>query len=199
MTRRHDSRRAKSPHASAQRGDMFDTLLQSSTVKLFHAYGVAAAPLTPTVESPSTFAPDFPLGAISFRGPGMEATLILSTPKAVRGQMRLGQHRHLDERDLARELANQAMGRLKNRLSQYQVSLTCGLPLCADRGSELDRAMRLAGPLIIYRFRTIHGHILVSLKGTIDAGCLVYSGTIKLHDEGDIIIFDEPKTARKKP
>ena len=189
MSQRHGSRLANLPPASAPRIDMFDTLIQSSTVALFHAYGVAAAPLTSSVESPAAFAPDFPLGAISFRGPGMEAILILSTPRAVRLQMRLGQHRHLDERDLARELANQAMGRLKNRLSQYQISLTCGLPICADRSSELERAMRTAGPLTIYRFRTIHGHIMVSLKGTIDTSSLVYSGTIKLNDEGDIIVF----------
>lgn len=189
MSQRHGSRLANLPPASVPRVDMFDTLIQSSTVALFHAYGVAAAPLTSSVESPAAFTPDFPLGAISFRGPGIEAILILSTPKAVRLQMRLGQHRHLDERDLARELANQAMGRLKNRLSQYQISLTCGLPICADRSSELERAMRTAGPLTIYRFRTIHGHIMVSLKGTIDTGSLVYSGTIKLNDEGDIIVF----------
>jgi hypothetical protein len=189
MTPRQDSRRQTEPLTSKQRLDTFDTLIQSSTVALFHAYGVAVAPLTPSVDSPAAFAPDFPLGAISFRGPGMEATLIMSMPRAVRGQMRLGEHRHLDERDMTRELANQAMGRLKNRLFQYQVSLTCSLPLCADRSSELERAMRLAGPLTVYRFRTIHGHIMVALKGTLDAGRLVYSSTIKLNDEGDIILF----------
>ena len=189
MKQRRDAQRVNTPPGSTRRVDMFDTLLQSSTVALFHAYGVAAAPLTPTVESPAAFVPDFPLGAINFRGLGMEATLILSMPQAVRRQVRLGQPRHLDERDLAKELANQAMGRLKNRLSQYQVALTCNLPICSDRSSELERALRLPGPLTVYRFRTIHGHIMVSLKGAIDADSLVYSGTIKINDEGDIIIF----------
>lgn len=186
-------------HKGVQREEVFDTLVQSATVALFHAYGVAAAPLTPTTEPVSAFQPEFPVGAICFRGKGIDCALIVSTPQAVRSQMRLDEHRRWDERDLAKELVNQAMGRLKNRLSQYQVELTCGLPICADRPNQLDRAMRTPGPLTVYRFRTIHGHILVSLKGTIDPGALAYSGTIKLYGEGEVIILDDPKSTRNAP
>lgn len=168
---------------------VFDTLIQSSAVALFHDYGVAAAPLTPTFIGVEDFRAHYPLAAIGFRGPGMDAALILSIPREVSAHVRLEPGRPLDQRDLARELVNQAMGRIKNRLCQYQVTLKCGLPSSADTPRDLDRVAPQRGPLTVYRLRTIHAQILVATKGAIDPSSLVYSSTTVLNGEGDIIVF----------
>jgi hypothetical protein len=168
---------------------VFDTLIQSSAVALFHAYGVAAAPLTPAVVRPEDFAPHYPLAAIGLKAPNIDATLILSVPQEICAQVRMGQQRLLDGRELLRELVNQAAGRIKNRLIQYQVTVRCGLPSVADRDLDLDRVAPQRGPITLYRLRTIYGHVLVALKGTVDPSALVYSTTTVLNAEGDIIVF----------
>jgi len=189
---------AERHHATPPRGTgatppaqpgVFDTLIQSSTVALFHDYGVAAAPLTPTFIGVEDFRAHYPLAAIGFRGPGMDAALILSIPLEVSAHVRMEASRQLDQRDLARELVNQAMGRIKNRLSQYQVTLKCGLPASANTLRDLDRIAPQRGPLTVYRLRTIYAQILVATKGAIDPSHLVYSSATVLNGEGDIIVF----------
>ena len=128
---------------------------------------------------------------MGFRGPAMDAALILAIPRPVAAQLRLGHGHTPDERDLARELLNQTMGYVKNRLNQYQVRLTCRLPMCAERDAELDRVAPQRGPLTVYRFRTIYGQIIAATKGTIDASALNYSSTTRPKDEGDVILFDD--------
>jgi len=173
----------------ASQPGVFDTLIQSSAVALFHDYGVAAAPLTPAFIGLEEFHAHYPLAVIGFRGPGMDAALILSIPREVCAQVRLDANRQLDPRDLSRELVNQAMGRIKNRLTQYQVTLKCGLPNSAETPRDLDRVAPQRGPLTVYRLRTIRAHILVATKGSIDPSHLAYSTATVLNGEGDIIVF----------
>ncbi len=185
---RGDGTPPKGSPATTQPG-VFDTLIQSSAVSLFHAYGVAAAPLTPAVIRPADFMPNYPLAAIGLKAPSIDAALILSVPKEVCAHVRMDQQRLLDGRELLRELVNQAAGRIKNRLIQYQVTVRCGLPSVADRDLDFDRVAPQRGPITVYRLRTIYGHILVALKGTVDPSTLVYSTTTVLNAEGDIILF----------
>src|SRR5690348_11494357 len=116
----------------------FATIIQSSAVGLFHAYGVAAAPLTPIETRFESFRPHYPVAVISFRSQGMDAALILSIPQGVCAELKLDGVRPHTHRDVVRELANQAMGRIKNRLTQYQVTLSCGLPTSVDRARDLE-------------------------------------------------------------
>jgi hypothetical protein len=168
---------------------VIDTLLQSATVAVFHACGVATAPLPPGELSPEALAWDFPVGVIAFRGPGIHAALVLSLPRALSNRLEAQHGAQVDGRDVLRELTNLIMGRLKNRLLAYQVTLTNSLPVCRDRQSELERLLPKVGPCTAYRFRTLDGEILLALKGSIDESSFCYSSTIKINAEGDIIIF----------
>jgi len=170
---------------------MFDTLIQSSAVGLFHAYGMAAAPLTPVEVPFAEFRPHYPLAVIGFRTRGMDAALIISIPPEVCAELRLGDARQHNVREVARELANQTMGRIKNRLSQYQVTLTCGLPVCVDRERDLELIAPQRGPLLVYGLRTVHQHIVIAIKGHVDPSVLVYSSTTRINREGAILVFDE--------
>jgi hypothetical protein len=189
MTHTKPDHRPMSTTASKRDYGVFDTIVQSSVVGLFHAYGVAAAPLTPVTIAPAEFRPHFPLASIGFTARRMDAALVLSLPPEVAREVQLGQPRRLDPRDLVRELVNQAMGRIKNRLCQYQVTLKCSLPVTAGREIGLERLAPNPGPLRVYQLRSIHGHILIALKGMIEPASLSYSATTKLNDEGDIILF----------
>ncbi len=164
------------------------TLIQSAGVALFHSYGVATAPLEPVPVELDAFRPHYPLAVIGFKAPGIDATLILSIPREVSSRVELDPGDH-DERALVRELVNQAMGRIKNRLTQYQVTLTSGLPSCADRSADLARLAPQPGALTVYRLRTIHGYIMLATRGVIDTSRLVFAGVISLNSEGDIIVF----------
>jgi hypothetical protein len=183
MTRRgkRESSTAKLP--------VIDTLLQSATVAVFHGCGVATAPLAPIELSASALRCDFPVGIITFKAPGIQAALLLSLPRALSARLETTQKSRIDARDLLRELTNLIMGRLKNRLTLYQVTLANSLPVCRDRMTELEGLLPRVGPFTVYRFRTLDGEILLALKGSIDESCLRYSSTIRINTEGDIIIF----------
>jgi hypothetical protein len=167
------------------------TLVQSAGVALFHSYGIATAPLEPLRVELGDFRPHYPLAVIGLKAPGIDASLILSLPREVSSRMQLAPGKH-DERALVRELVNQAMGRVKNRLTQYQVTLTSGLPACADRSADLERLAPQQGALTVYRLRTIHGFVLLATRGVIDTSRLNFAGVISLNSEGDIIVFDDP-------
>jgi len=168
---------------------VIDTLVQSATVAVFHSFGVATAPLSPGELSADSLHLEFPVGVITFKAPGINAALLLSLPPALLRRLEARQGERADGRDLLRELTNLVMGRLKNRLTLYQVTVANGLPLCRERMSELKGLLPKVGPCTAYRFRTLDGEVLLALKGSIDESRLSYSSTIKINSEGDIIIF----------
>jgi hypothetical protein len=187
-TLRNDLRH-KAGTENATQLEIFDVLVQSSTVALFHAYGVAVAPLSPNDLGIADFHPNFPLVGVAFRARAMHGMLVLSLPDTVAGQVRMDSQRDLDGRELLRELGNQALGRLKNRLTQYQVTLACGLPTLFDRRPDFERAVPRPAKLRVYGLRTIHGVVNVAVVGVIDPSMLEYSSTTVLNAEGDIILF----------
>jgi hypothetical protein len=183
--------RRKSERSPATKGKapVIDTLVQSATVAVFHACGVAAAPLSAVRISTNELELEFPVAVMTFRGPGVDGALLLSLPKKVCERIEAGRKTRPDTKDLLREVVNLIMGRTKNRLTLYQVAITSGLPMCRDRIGELDSVLNKPGALTAYRFRTLDGNVLVALKGTIDESRLVYSSEIFINTEGDIILF----------
>ncbi|HEX6765230.1 MAG TPA: hypothetical protein VF103_07120 [Polyangiaceae bacterium] len=168
---------------------VIDTLLQSATVGVFHAFGIATAPLPPAELPSDALYLEFPVGIITFKAPGIHAALLLSLPRALSARLVARQGTRADSRDLLRELTNLIMGRLKNRLTLYQVTLASSLPVCRERSNELEGLLPKVGPFTAYRFRTLDGEILLALKGSIDESRLTYSSTIQINAEGDIIVF----------
>ncbi len=169
---------------------MIEVIVQSSTVGLFHSLGVAVAPMPRCVSNASAAPITDHSGHADFDGPGMRGTLVLSIPAGLYPILGLGPdfERRLDNIDLLRELTNQLIGRIKNRLVQFQVALRTSLPQIADRAT-LERRRARTGTLTFYPFRTIRGEIVVTVEGSIHESALVYSGNITVPNEGDIILF----------
>src|SRR5262245_36422319 len=163
----------------SEKPSVIDTLLQSATVAVFHGFGVAAAPLAPADIDARELDLEFPVAVMTFGAPGINGALVLSLPKAVCARLELGRKPHTDAKDILRELLNLVMGRLKNRLTLYQVTLSSSLPICRERTAELESVFPKSGALKLYRFRTLEGTVLLARKGTIDESRLRYSSTIE--------------------
>jgi hypothetical protein len=190
MTPERDSRpKAARGTTAAGKPPVIDMLLQSATVAVFHACGVASAPLAPLELAADELELEFPVVTMAFRAPGIDAALVTSLPKSVCARLDIGRRSQADTRDILREFTNLVMGRLKNRLTLYQVTLKSSLPICRDRQAELDSVFPKSGTVRAFRFRTLDGVATLALKGTIDESRLVYSSTIQINAEGDIILF----------
>lgn len=149
--------------------------MQGSLVELFSAYDVAVAPL-PRMAGPTVA--EFPdiSAAITFRCDargGPAGRLTLSVPSALLKHMK-GEESSI-HLDWARELANQLIGRIKNRLLPFATRLEIG-------GSSVINARdlqdRLQGPLDlrVYAGRTLRGLVLVTLEGLPNDASLKYVG-----------------------
>jgi hypothetical protein len=87
----------------------------------------------------------------------------------------------------ARELANQLMGRIKNRLLQFSATLQLGLPSTSDAATESGRER--SATLRVYVGRTVRGNVLLTLEGMPEESELSYVGPEGLALEGEAILF----------
>ena len=94
----------------------------------------------------------------------------------------------LSARDLMRELTNQLAGRIKNRLLNFALMLTVGVPTVLS-GQALERQRPRRDTEVVYLFRTLRGEIVVTLDLIIDPTALNYSGTNRVAKEGEFIAF----------
>jgi hypothetical protein len=168
---------------------LLDALLQSSTVELFQSRGIAVAPLPSSVGNPHqpTF---FNLaGVVSLASAKANGSLSLSwadpvfslfTPPIAASSM--------GARDLLRELTNQLAGRVKNRLLNFTLMLTIGVPTVLS-GQALDRQRTRRETEVVYMFRTLRGEIVVTLDLIIDGDTLSYTGQNRVAKEGEFIPF----------
>lgn len=177
--------------AAGLRGTV-DALLQGALVDLFQAYGVALAPLPRDTRGQQY--PD--LAAVigftcSGNGNSANGKLSLSVPSQLFDVMR-GDSAHLGRAaDWMRELANQLMGRFKNRLLPYGAILQAGLPGSIGR-EALEAQLARATNLRIYRGRTLRGEVVATLDGTLRDHELAYVGQpndAKPAAEGELILF----------
>src|SRR5258705_7729181 len=108
--------------ASGVRGAI-DSLVQGSLVELFGAYGVAVAPLPRIAQGRAAAVPEISAAMTFARRAGgvhQSGRMTLSLPTPVLELMKKGDGTNLNS-DWARELANQLIGRVKNRLLQFSV------------------------------------------------------------------------------
>lgn len=91
-------------------------------------------------------------------------------------------------RDLLRELTNQLAGRVKNRLLNFTLMLTIGVPTVLS-GQALDRQRTRRETEVVYMFRTLRGEIVVTLDLIIDGDALSYAGQNRVAKEGEFIPF----------
>lgn len=166
-----------------------DSIVQSSLVDLFAAYGMAVAPSPRgSAERPPSF-PDIS-AAVAFtrRAPALASgRLTLSLPDAVLELTKRGNAGAL-RIDWARELASQLLGRIKNRLLQFSVRLEAGNSNAID-SQRLAARLPLTPGVRVYSGRSLRGSIVVTLEGAPDASQLVYLGPVNVASEGQTILF----------
>jgi hypothetical protein len=162
-------------------------LVQGSLVDLLQAYDVALAP-SPRGRERELSLPDTS-ATITFTyadGSRKGGRISLSIPSAVLGMMR--SESPVRDADWARELSNQLMGRIKNRLLQFNVKLSAGLPQSVD-SKVLLQQLQANTNLRSYTGRTLRGEIVVTIEGLPHDSELVYVGPVKVADEGEILFF----------
>jgi hypothetical protein len=175
-------------HAGSAPRQILDVILQSCTVELFHALGVAVAPVARSWTAAAPREHFNSVGTTTFSDPKASGTLLLSvdegvyalfTPPAVTGAAR---------DDLLRELTNQLIGRIKNRLLQFQLALKTGIPHVL-RKQTLERQFAASTPFAAYVFRTLRGEIVMTMDGAVDPAALNYGSRVDVAKEGDFIEF----------
>jgi hypothetical protein len=165
-----------------------DTIIQGAAVDLLHSLEIAAAPLPAANNRTLRENPDFS-AYVRFAAPGCNGTLCLGCPAKVMELTKRDSASKIPQEDWIRELTNQLMGRVKKRFLQFSVTLQTSLP--APAGTQfLSRFCETAAAINrLYELRTLRGTVIVLLAAEIDSSKLVYSGHVRLRDEGDIIIF----------
>jgi hypothetical protein len=167
-----------------------DTILQSSAVELFHSQGVAVAPLRPVPLGTQQRYYDW-VGLLHFEAANLSGVLTVSTPMAIWSSRETQVNAPSDAETLAdwhRELANQLMGRIKNRLLKFQLVMRPRLP-SALSGAALELHRKRSASDILYRFRALRGDILVVVDAPLERAILAYSGDAQIAREGELILF----------
>jgi len=183
---------ADAPPPSSSSGTVkrgaIDSLVQGSLVELFQAYSVALAPQPRNSREPLPKLSEI-CAWIGFTHGTQKRTgkLTLSLSADIVGLMKvdLGSNRQVD---WARELCNQLMGRIKNRMLQFNVRMQAGLPSSID-AKLLEEQLRGAPTTRIYAGRTLRGDVVVTLDGLPHEAELVYVGPASVATEGEAIFF----------
>jgi hypothetical protein len=150
-----------------------DALIQASLVDLCSAYGVALAPLPRHTPAPSAV-PEV-TAAVAFRGWGNTAgSLTLSLPSSLLNHMKNRESTSV-RLDWARELTNQLIGRIKNRLLLFGVRLEIGAVTLVDPNAP-RRPLHEGSTSRTYAGRTLRGLVLVTVQGLPKDLALTYVG-----------------------
>ena len=156
-------------------------------MELFHALGVAVAPIARSWTASSPREHFDVVGTCTFSDPKANGTLVLSMDENVYllfPEPALTSHAR---QDMLKELTNQLIGRIKNRLLQFQLTLRTGLPSVV-RKQMLDRQFA-STPFAAYVFRTLRGEVVMTVHGLIDEAALNYASRVEVAKEGDFIEF----------
>jgi len=163
-----------------------DILIQICTVELFQSLGVAAAPLAVNRRGGDPQNPNDLVGVVTFSGNGAGGRITLSIADPVYGQFPtpiVGSHAM---RDAIRELTNQLVGRIKNRLMQFQVMLRIGLPSAMSTQAMVQQRPSSTA-VVSYVFRTLRGELRVTFEGSLGDATLNYSNAVRVPKEGEFI------------
>lgn len=166
-----------------------DTIIQSSTVELLQTYGISVAPRSRTEQNVSAVSHEV-VGLIAFDAPNIAGRLMFVMPPAVFASMSRGSMPSTTLPDWTREATNQLMGRIKNRLLQFQVKLRTHIPTVLS-GAALERQSRgSSAPQIVYTFSALRGDAVVAVDPSVANATLEYSNAAIVIPEGELILFD---------
>lgn len=165
-----------------------DTIIQSSTVELMRSHSVSVAPRARS--DASDLQPKAEVaGIIRFEGPAISGCLMLSVPGDVYELMKQRHPHNATHAEWIYELTNQVMGRIKNRLLQFQVKLRTQVPFVLS-GEALDRHRRRPVTEVVYRFGTLRGEITVTVDASLTQAVLQYSNAPLVLTDADVLLFE---------
>jgi hypothetical protein len=168
---------------------LLDALVQSTTVELFQSRGIAVAPISATMGNPNQPTYFSAAGVVTLTAAKATGSLTLSWADPVFSLFSPPvAPTSMAARDLVRELTNQLSGRVKNRLLNFALLLTIGVPSVLS-GPALERQRPRRASEVVYLFRTLRGELVVTLDLDVDPSSLDFSGTHKVAKEGDFIPF----------
>lgn len=171
-----------------EQGDILAELLETSLRELLEAYGVPSRQ-APQGE-PSSDGPLALAGVIGFTAAQLRGSLVVSASTEDLASMGPSVEDDLALRDWAGELANQLLGRLKNKLLAFGVVLSITPPVVV-RGFRLDVSAAKGTKCIRAAARTARGWLRVSLDALADPQALVdVPGDARAGaSEGELILF----------
>ena len=168
---------------------LLDALVQSTTVELFQSRSIAVAPISSSVGNPHQPTYFSLAGLVTLSGPKANGSLTLSLADSVFSLFTPPvAATALGARDLLRELTNQLSGRIKNRLLNFKLLLTIGVPSVMS-GQALERQRPRRETEVVYLFRTLRGEVVVTLDLDVDPSSLSYASSSKVAKEGEFIAF----------
>jgi hypothetical protein len=165
-----------------------DIIIQSSTVELLGCYDLSVAPRGRKEIRGYTLDTDL-VGIIGFEAPKIAGNLTLSIPLQVYNLPWARRSSGTNRADWTRELTNQIMGRIKNRLIQFQVKLRTHVPTVLS-GVALERHKSRAESGVLYSFGALRGEINLTVDASLTRAVLQYSNASILIGEGDSILFE---------
>lgn len=168
-----------------QRRRVLDVAIQTATIELFGVNHVALAPAS-TGNRRRIETEEF-RAAIAYRGQGFDGTLVLGIDRGplqkLTGSTELG----AAVSDRVKELANQLLGRIKNKLLRYQVVVEVGLP---RSGVHRPAEQRSQSSSIEYSFHALNGSVRVLLTDNLEGAALAFDASSELLREEEFLTFD---------
>jgi hypothetical protein len=165
-----------------------DTIIQSSTVELMRSCDLSVAPRGR--REVRGHVPDSDVvGIIDFDGTNISGSLTLAIPIAVYNLPMPRRPKGTTHADWTRELTNQLMGRVKNRLIQFQVKLHTYVPTVLS-GVALERHKQRNVTEVLYCFGALRGEISVTVDASLTRAVLEYSNASLLVNDADVVLFD---------
>jgi hypothetical protein len=180
------SRRGEHSGPSAATASVIDGFVQVATRALFATYGVHFDshdnPVAPTLGSVEL------VSVIGFSSETFSGSLLLASPNSVVEHTLTTAGASLA--DWSGELSNQLLGRIKNQLLEYQVTINVSLPVVIAGGSFALPAKTRALTRY-YQFVSVWGTLLVRFEGELAPGVELvrHAQAEPSISEGELLIF----------
>jgi CheY-specific phosphatase CheX len=155
-------------------------LTKTCSVELFETYGVSIRAVDELPEVSVELA-----GIIGFTRQHMRGAMIVGTTSAVLEKSHASAH-NTSRRDWSAELANQLLGRVKNRMVARGVDVQMTTPL-ALRGKALT--VDDEGQMEVFDFEGLEGCVRVWLDLELSGKVEVRATEEKIASEGDMMLF----------
>jgi CheY-specific phosphatase CheX len=176
--------------------DELEELFRASVSEFFEAYGVACAPRLPDEPAPSASCVE--LGSIAaLRGRAIDGSLTFVAPVDLVARMypaagNTGTDKQL--RDWCAEVANQLVGRLKNKLAAHHIDFEVGIPVCfSGRSIRLVFQPDAEGLSLLLRAdgHAVRVHLDYSLEPVpmLSGGAVARPPRVRIAAEGDVLLF----------